>query len=190
MRRGHRCHSVVPGFCPATYRLLIHLDRPHWSWRSLEMGGWDRLWDQLQVSIPAFCALLPPSALLLEDLTYSPFFPALDSVPSDLSYPPPSGTGGQTSQTTGMGTGWVEVRTVPTLTIMASGMITSARGPTAGSVKAAWASLHRSVWELLPVDHSAMEMAGMGEGYSSKTPLTRVLGERNKPWEIRVLSSY
>lgn len=45
------------------------------------------------------------------------------------------GTGDQSSQMTGMGMGSGEVRTVPTSQMMAAGMMTSAEGPTAGSVR-------------------------------------------------------
>lgn len=45
------------------------------------------------------------------------------------------GTGDQSSQMTGMGTGSGEARTVPTSQMMAAGMMTSAEGPTAGSVR-------------------------------------------------------
>lgn len=45
------------------------------------------------------------------------------------------GTGDQSSQMTGMGTGLGEAKTVPTSQMMAAGMMTSARGPTAGSAR-------------------------------------------------------
>ena len=45
------------------------------------------------------------------------------------------GTGHQSSQMTGTGTGLEGVKTVPTSRWTAAGMMTSARGPTAGSVR-------------------------------------------------------
>lgn len=45
------------------------------------------------------------------------------------------GTGDQSSLITGSGMGLAEARTVPTSQMMAAGMMTSARDPTAGSAR-------------------------------------------------------
>ncbi|XP_027628974.1 asialoglycoprotein receptor 1 isoform X1 [Tupaia chinensis] len=58
----------------------------------------------------------------------------------------PSETGDQSSQTTGMGTGWEEARTVRTSLTMAAGTMTSARGLTAGCVRQSWARPPRSAF--------------------------------------------
>lgn len=73
-----------------------------------------------------FLCLFPPSALLLQGLTHSPFSPAwilfhlffLAGCFPLTNPPPPSGIGSQASQMTFMGMSWVGVRTVPISTLM------------------------------------------------------------------------
>jgi hypothetical protein len=102
--RSHHCFSVTPGFCPETCTLFVYLNRPQWPWRSLEMGGWDLLWEQHQVSI--FWVSVPhcpPSGVPLRDLTCSVFFLDLNSAPSTIlacSCYFPLGTGCQPNQPT------------------------------------------------------------------------------------------
>ena len=103
------------------------------------MGGRDGLRDRLQVSV---CV---PEALPLHLWSIIPAWqvPGTGGSTAGLRVSGAGvrislvslGTGRQSSQTTGTGTGSEGVRTVPTSQRTAAGMMTSARGPTAGSVR-------------------------------------------------------
>ena len=130
---------LSPEIYPASHGPCKYLDRPHgWKW-ALEMGGRDGLRDRLQVSV---CV---PEALPLHLWSIIPAWqvPGTGGSTAGLRVSGAGvrisldslGTGRQSSQTTGTGTGSEGVRTAPTSRRTAAGMMTSAWGPTAGSVR-------------------------------------------------------
>lgn len=141
-------HLVPPFFSSEIYRgpqgPRGHLDGPDGPERAVEMGGRHRLRHGVPVRVPPRVA--PRRG------------PRLPSRPVTLGMwgrrgPDPqsprcafSGTGGHSSLTTGTDTGWEGARTAPTsLTTTAAGMMTCARGPTAGCARQSWAKAAESL---------------------------------------------
>lgn len=145
--RGH--HPLLsPEICSASHGLYEHLDGPHRPKWALEMGGWDRLREGLQVSVYTYTLSLQPGSSCprgwvqrQEEL--------LGLAEGLASWGPIClvflGTGDQSSRMTGSGMGLGEARTVPTSQVMAAGMTMSAGGPTAGSVRQSWTGTARGL---------------------------------------------